>query len=150
VLDTSLIDAPCPRFLEFSWDFENGPFPPLEDVYGKLEEDYPEQTIGGILDVVLTGSREQIESVTREFLDFAGSQMGLRRVNPPIKRLRGMALAAPAGASGEAVAQAVEGKGLLGQLEAWLQSGRAPLEGLDAEKLLAEAAPILGRVRCQT
>lgn len=138
-VSTHYIDSPAPRFLMVTWDLDQGALPTAQDVEELVDAQYDDSARGNILDVVLTGSREQLEAVPAGWHRELQVVLGAKRVNAPMRRAKAQALA-------PAVRVVSPQRSPVDDLQEFLHSGRAALDGNDPDRLLEKAVPILGRL----
>ena len=136
------IESPSPRFLDASWDFDHDgkDLPTAQDIARKIDEGYGDTAQGNIVDIILTGAREQLEAVPADWHRKLQAELQAKRINAPMKRGK-----ADVPMMRRAVTVAAQ-KAPLEDLQAFLSSGRASLDGNDPERLLAKAAPVLAHV----
>jgi DNA repair exonuclease SbcCD nuclease subunit len=138
---TTFVESPSPRFVDATWDFDEAgaKLPTAQDIESRIDASYGDTAEGNIVDIVLMGSREQLESVLLDWHRKLQTELQARRVNAPMRRAKTNLPVVHRAAS---TAQ----RSPLEDLQAFLGSGRAALDGNDPERLLAKAAPILARI----
>ena len=129
------VESPCPRFLEVRFDLTENMFFSAADVRRRLDSEYEDFPEGNIIDVVVSGMREDLDSMPVNWSDVMCGELRARRVNV-MKRLKSRTPMAASVVSRSA-------KTPVEDLECYLKSGRAPVDGYDVDRLLEKASPIL-------
>lgn len=136
--DMEFVDSPVPKFLDLTWDLDNG-LPNAMQVNKELAEAYEETAEGNIVDTIFRGSRAQIEAVPANWHEEIGNVLGAFRMNSPVLR--------PKTAAAEAVKAEARHRTPVEDFGLFLSSGNACLAGIDPSRLLEKASFVLDVVR---
>lgn len=135
-VQTEFIEGPAPRFVEVTWDLSLG-LPSAAQIEQQIDSEFEDSSQGNIVDILLSGTREALESVPEEWGAGIAIQLQSRKVNVLHKP---RIIAVPI--QGAAIAA----QSPLEEFSLFLASNRVPLDGHDPSRLADKISPILNKV----
>jgi hypothetical protein len=151
---TEFIESRSPRFVEAQWviaqddvavhaEAAGAPgvgfsLPTAQEIEGLVQQKYGISCKGNIVDIVIEGPKLVLDEATKTWRDDVCNVLQARRVNPPIRKVK---VPKPLTSLPEKVSGTP-----IEEFESFLKSGRAPLQGLDVERLMTKATSVLSKV----